>query len=50
MILFKSVKTSKIRVQWLVFLKNWSYLYKVNLEGWWHARRHVRKADGEQNE
>jgi hypothetical protein len=23
---------------------------KVNLEGWWHPRQHVRHADGEENE
>ena len=23
---------------------------KVNLEGWWHPRRHIRKAEGEEYE
>jgi hypothetical protein len=22
--------------------------HKVNLEGWWHTRRYVRKSEGEQ--
>jgi hypothetical protein len=44
------MKTSDGEAEQVRFLPYVAIGVKVNLEGWWHPRRHIRKAEGEEYE
>tara|TARA_B100001778_G_scaffold122972_1_gene101063 strand:- start:1085 stop:1219 length:135 start_codon:yes stop_codon:yes gene_type:complete len=44
------MKTSDSEAKRKVILKNFAIMTRVNLEGWWHPRQHIRNAEGEKNE
>tara|TARA_B000000475_G_C15786626_1_gene361709 strand:- start:130 stop:264 length:135 start_codon:yes stop_codon:yes gene_type:complete len=44
------MKTSDSEAENKAFLMKFAIMTRVNLEGWWHPRRHIRNAEGEKYE